>query len=79
MQKKVDKLIKEVADKYNLPAFFVEDIFISQFKVVAETMANDKHQTILLQYWGKFFISKWKLKRILEHNENRIKSYRENI
>ena len=59
-------VIKELATKYDLPEFVVEDIVKSQFKFVHTQMQNEDLVKIRLHHFGVF---KVKPKRLYSINE----------
>jgi hypothetical protein len=67
-QKWVIKLIEEVSKEKNLPYYVVEEVFISQFKLLRDTISESKEleypPIIMLPYWGKYYPSERKLKYI---------------
>ena len=78
IQKRVEQIIQEIADKHNKPYHVVEEIYLSQFRLVAETMKGLTFETIKLPSFGKFLTSRKKVvdfKRYLlykyEHYEGR--------
>lgn len=55
------EIIKELAEKYNLPKYKVEDVINSYFELAAFTLKNgiipeqDKFPTVAIPYLGKFY------------------------
>lgn len=57
----IQKLIRELSEKYNISKFKVESIVMSEFHKVKETISDDKHESIQLMHLGKFQISEKRL------------------
>lgn len=68
MQKQIQKIIKELSIKYELPDYVIEAIITSQFKFLRESIKRDDLPTILLHKLGKFTLSQNKLKNFLKTN-----------
>ena len=66
----VDKLIKEVATKFNLKISEADRIITSQFKFLCNEMQTGNFETIMLHHLGKFTVSEKKkrfwAKKLLE-------------
>lgn len=64
MDRHLDKIITELADKYNLSKFEVELIVKSQFQIVRDVIADDPHESIQLIHLGKFQISEKRISNL---------------
>ena len=69
MQKELEIVYREIGEKYNVPAYVVEEMFLFQFKFTAQQIRKDPHKITMLPSFGKFAPSLKKIKWILKHNE----------
>lgn len=66
-----EDIIKDLAKKHNLSYKQVEDAVQSQFKCVAHVFKRGKAESIRLPYFGKFFVSDYRLKKLKENNNGK--------
>ena len=73
MQKEIKDLIKKIAKKYNKPEHVIEEIYMSQFQFIKTSISSPEDpsdiKTISLPKWGKYSLSKGKLRWINKHKE----------
>lgn len=62
------EIIKDLARKHKLSYEQVEEAVQSQPKCVAHVFRKGKGESIRLPYFGKFFISDYRLKKLKENN-----------
>jgi nucleoid DNA-binding protein len=85
MQRLITKAkIQELAKKYNIPSNRVEEIVLSQFELVADTMRSADRMTseygsVQLIGLGKFFVSERRLPYLKQINETKKEWYKKNI
>lgn len=72
--KALDKLYIEIANKFNLTRYQVEDIFKSQFDLVVKEMEAYSGTSIRLPYIGVFIDNK--LKREIINRNKQLKNER---
>lgn len=72
IQKKIDRIIKEISLRNNIPVVEVEEIIKSQFafvKQIIEEGERDKEETfktVLLPHFGKFLVKRDKINHIIK-------------
>jgi hypothetical protein len=75
LQPEVIKIINKLAEKYNLPAYVIEDINRAQFsylrKMIKNAKLNNDPKVLLLHKFGKFYPSLNKIKRINDYNRKK--------
>lgn len=77
MQKSVQKIIKDIADKYNLSTSEVEEVFKSEFKLTKKIMeAGDKkdattYKSVRLIKFGLFYVKDSVKKAYIENINNK--------
>lgn len=69
---KQEKIVEELAAKYDLPKYVIEDIVRSQFNFVIQTMQEGEHRGIRLHHLGLFMVKP----RRVEHLEKRFEEAR---
>jgi hypothetical protein len=60
LQSKTREIISKIAEEYNLPEFVVEEVIMSQFRFLRDTIRTARENqfpTILFQKLGKFKVS----------------------
>jgi hypothetical protein len=60
LQSKTREIISKVAEEYNLPEFVVEEVMMSQFRFLRDTIKTARENqfpTVLFQKLGKFKVS----------------------
>lgn len=65
----MEKVIKQLSEKYNLPEDVVEKIIRSEFGFVASTMSEGKYDSVRLHYLGVFGVKPNRLKQLHETKE----------
>jgi len=63
-QKKVQELLKKVAQKHELPMHVIEEVYLSQYRKLKEELRSLEFKTIKLPNWGKYIPSQRKLNKI---------------
>ena len=64
MQARIRKLLEEIALKHNKPVHVIEEIWLSQYRVLRDSMASMDFPTVKLPAWGKYIPSQDKLNKI---------------
>lgn len=62
IQKRVQKILKEIALKHNKPYYVIEEIYLSQFRLTKQEINSLGFKTIKLVGWGKYITSNKKVK-----------------
>ena len=73
MQKRIEKLLSEVAEKYSLPLEVIKEVYSSEWRFVKENINTLEFPIIQLPAWGKYVPSKKKVIKL----ENYYKTIRE--
>jgi len=63
-QKRIEEIFKALAKKHDVPVYVIEEVYMSQFKMVKQTMNDLEFKTIKLPCWGKYVPSKTKLEKV---------------
>lgn len=66
MQKRIEKLLNDLAEKHDKPYYVIYEVYMSQFKLVGDTMRSLEFKTIKLPSLGKFIASG---KKVIEFKE----------
>ena len=67
----MDKIIKELSEKYNLPKEVIEKIIRSPFKYTVQVMAKGEFKPIRHPYLGVFAVKPGRLDKLNSKNESR--------
>ena len=70
MAKGRKELIQLLANKHNLPLEEVSKIISTQFRLVAETMAEGKYESVRLPYLGVFRVKPGRIKHFKNNQKN---------
>lgn len=65
-----DGIIKQLANKYNVPEEKVSEAVYYQFKFVANTIKKGKFESVRLRRFGKFDVNPKRLKHLQNGQEN---------
>lgn len=68
----LNKLIKEIAEKHNVPQALVEAIIKSQFKFVKQIIEKGECESIRLKYLGIFGVTKYREELKSKHLQMRM-------
>ncbi len=75
LQKRISLIIDEIAEKYGKPSYVIEEVFLSQFKLVKETINSLEFKTIKLPSLGKFIASDKKVEEFKDILLNAYNKY----
>lgn len=64
----MDKVVKLLADKYNLSEDIVEKVIRSEFGFVANTMSEGKYKSVRLHYLGIWGVKPKRLEQLQKNN-----------
>lgn len=70
MDKNIDEVIKELAEKHGLSKFQVELIVKSQFGKVRDIVTDDEYKSIQLIHLGKFQVSEKRVNNYLNKKKD---------
>ncbi len=62
----MERIIKELSEKYNLPKVAIKAIIESPFKFMAESMRNSENKNFAFIYLGKFVVNQIRLQKRTE-------------
>lgn len=68
-----EEIIKDLSIKYNLSEKRIELMVNTLFKFILNKMADDENKTIMIHYFGKFAVKKYRAHFWKEINEDKNK------
>lgn len=77
MQKRIEKLLSEISEKYNLPLEVIKEIYNSEWLFVKRQINTLEFPIIMLPSWGKYIPSKTKLKKLEKHYDKKKENIKE--
>lgn len=69
----IDKIVKQLAAKYNLSEEVIEKVIRSEFNFVANTMQQGEFQSVHLHHLGKFAVRPRAIENVTRKKEEYIK------